>query len=104
MSCEILFIGDLSDEDKNKIYIKEPLDDHAVKFEKDGFTIKFERGVEIIQRENGIVIMVAQGKETPMNPVNDHCKCGEDVRNWTGDEPFNYCPNCGQKIDWEDEA
>lgn len=43
-------------------------------------------------------------KQEPMNPVNDHCKCGEDVRNWTGDEPFNYCPNCGQKIDWEDEA
>lgn len=36
------------------------------------------------------------------NTINDHCICGADVRNWTGDEPFNYCPNCGQKIDWED--
>ena len=42
-------------------------------------------------------------KQYPMNPVNDHCKCGEDVRNWTGDEPFNYCPNCGQKIDWTED-
>ena len=42
-------------------------------------------------------------KQEPMNLVNDHCQyCGEDARNWTGDEPFNYCPNCGQKIDWEE--
>ena len=73
MSYENLFIGDLSDEDKNKIYIKEPLESNSVRFEKDGFTIKFENGVELIHTENGIVIRVAN---------------------------HNHCPNCGQKLDW----
>lgn len=63
MSYENLFIGDFSDEDKNKIYIKEPLEENSVRFERDGFTIKLENGVELIHRENGIVIRVAQGKE-----------------------------------------
>ena len=59
MNYEHLFIGDFSDDDKNKIYIKEPLDANMIKFEKDGFTIKLERGVEIIHVTDGIVIRVA---------------------------------------------
>ena len=74
-----LFIGDFSDDDKNKIYINEPLEPNTIRFTEDGFTIKLENGVELIHVANGIVIRVAQGKETP-----------------------NHCPNCGQKLDWED--
>ena len=48
------------------------------------------------------IAVEAMNKQDPMKPVNDRCKCGEDVRNWTGDEAFNYCPNCGQAIDWEE--
>ena len=69
MSYENLFIGDFSDEDKNKIFLKEPLESNSVRFEKDGFTIKLENGVELIHAENGIVIRVAQGKETPTKPT-----------------------------------
>lgn len=44
----------------------------------------------------------AYDKTLPMQPVNDRCTgCNSDVRNWTGDEPFNFCPNCGKAIDWE---
>ena len=42
-------------------------------------------------------------KQEPIKPINNHCICGADVRNWTGDDPFNYCPECGQKIDWSEE-
>ena len=104
MSYENLFIGDFSDEQKNKIYLEEPLEPNSVKFEKDGFTIKLENGVELIHRENGIVIRVAQGKETPMKP--DHEKgnlyicheCGSYIGYL-----HVYCYNCGQKIDWEED-
>ena len=79
MNYENLFIGDFSDDDKNKIYLNEQLEPNTIKFTNDGFTIKFENGVELVHRENGIVIRVAQGEKIP-----------------------NYCPNCGQKLDWED--
>ena len=57
-------------------------------------------------------------KQEPMNPVIEQgapsyyggtsicrdyysCpKCGEEVGR--GDDKANYCPDCGQKIDWED--
>ncbi len=89
MSYENLFIGDFSDEDKNKMFLKEPLEPNSVKFEKDGFAIKLENGVELIHVENGIVIRVAQGKETPMKA--DHEKGN-----------LYTCHECGQKLDWED--
>lgn len=58
----------------------------------------------------------ARGKQVPQNPtvlVNDHdvkignvtfrkgtktykCKCGSFILRWC-----NYCPDCGQMIDWE---
>ena len=79
MSYKNLFIGDFSDDDKNKIYINEPLEPNTIRFTEDGFTIKLENGVELIHVANGIVIRVAQGEGTP-----------------------NHCPNCGQKLDWED--
>ena len=42
-------------------------------------------------------------KQVPMEPINDNCgDCGVDIRNWAGDEPFDYCPYCGQAIDWSD--
>lgn len=118
MKYENLFIGDFSDDDKNKIYLEEPLEPNSVKFEKDGFTIKLENGVELIHRENGIVIRVAQGKETPMKPVYTDetydnygetfyeytchmCEASIEVGGITGYKP-KYCENCGQKLDWED--
>lgn len=43
-------------------------------------------------------------KQMPKKPINDKCEnCGEDVRNWTGDDNFKYCPNCGKRIDWGNE-
>ena len=42
-------------------------------------------------------------KQMPKKPINDKCEnCGEDVRNWTGDDNFKYCPNCGQRADWSE--
>jgi len=43
-------------------------------------------------------------KQIPTKPINDKCTvCYEDVRNWTGDDNFKFCPECGQKIDWSGE-
>ena len=46
-------------------------------------------------------------KQDPMKPTYDHryaelgCSvCGNMVSGL--EEPLNYCPECGQKIDWED--
>ena len=46
-------------------------------------------------------------KQTPVKPTYDHryaemgCAfCGNMIGGW--EERPNYCPNCGQKIDWED--
>ena len=46
-------------------------------------------------------------KQDPMKPTYDHryaemgCAfCGNMIGGW--EERPNYCPNCGQKIDWED--
>ena len=109
MSYENLFIGDFSDEQKNKICLKEPLESNSVRFEKDGFTIKLENGVELIHAENGIVIRVAQGKETPTKPTrkgkNLYCPNCDQWLLWDDaipNEGDNYCGICGQKLDWED--
>ena len=63
-------------------------------------------------------IWMAMDRQEPMNPVieqgapsyyggsgicREYCacpKCGEAVGR--GDDKANYCPECGQKIDWED--
>ena len=58
-----LFIGDFSDDDKNKIYINEPLESNTIKFTEDGVTVKLENGVELVHVANGIVIRVAQGED-----------------------------------------
>ena len=103
MSYENLFIGDFSDDDKNKIYLNEPLEPNSIKSTNGGFTIKLENGVELIHVENGIVIRVAQGKETPMKADDEKgnlytChECGSYTRSL-----HDYCYNCGQKLDWED--
>lgn len=42
-------------------------------------------------------------KQIQQEPINEHCaSCKADVRNWTGDDPFAFCPECGQAIDWGD--
>ena len=64
-------------------------------------------------------IWMAMDRQEPMNPVieqgapsyyggagicRDYCgcpKCGEEVGR--GDDKANYCPECGQKIDWKEE-
>ena len=47
-------------------------------------------------------------KQEPMKPTYDHryaemgCEsCGNIVSGW--EESPNYCPNCGQAIDWSEE-
>lgn len=35
-----------------------------------------------------------------IEPVNEKCICGADVKNWTGEEPFIFCPDCGIKLNW----
>ena len=47
-------------------------------------------------------------KQEPVKPTYDHrygelgCSfCGNLVSGW--EEGPNYCPNCGQKIDWSEE-
>ena len=51
-------------------------------------------------------ISEALAKQKPMKPIYDHryaelgCSfCGNQVSGW--EELSNYCPNCGQAIDWE---
>lgn len=46
-------------------------------------------------------------KQEPIKPIYDHryaelgCSfCGNQVSGW--EERPNYCPNCGQAIDWEE--
>ena len=64
------------------------------------------------------IAVEAMKKQMPMKPVieqgapsyyggsgicSEYCacpKCGEAVGR--GDDKANYCPECGQKIDWED--
>ena len=64
------------------------------------------------------IAVAAMKKQDPMKPVieqgapsyyggsgicREYCacpKCGEAVGR--GDDKANYCPECGQKIDWED--
>ena len=64
------------------------------------------------------IAVEAMKKQMPMKPVieqgapsyyggsgicREYCacpKCGEAVGR--GDDRANYCPECGQKIDWED--
>ena len=48
-------------------------------------------------------------KQTPVKPTYDYswastaCSvCGSPMGGW--EESPKYCPNCGQAIDWEDEA
>ena len=63
--------------------------------------------------------IAAMEKQDPMKPVieqgapsyyggawicRDYCgcpKCGEEVGR--GDDKANYCPECGQKIDWTED-
>ena len=63
-------------------------------------------------------IWMAMDRQEPMRPVieqgapsyyggsgicREYCacpKCGEAVGR--GDDKANYCPECGQKLDWED--
>ena len=48
--------------------------------------------------------IAALEKQIPNEPINDSCpSCKQDVRNWTGDNDFNNCPNCGQALKWEVE-
>lgn len=66
----------------------------------------------------GMVVEAAE-KQEPVKPVieqgapsyyggagicRDYCgcpKCGEEVGR--GDDKANYCPECGQKIDWTED-
>jgi hypothetical protein len=106
MNYKNLFIGDFSDDDKNKTYINEPLESNTIKFTEDGFTVKFENGVELIHVANGVVIRVAQGKETPMKPDRldgFRCRnCSGKLARQTDLVRQKYCHHCGQKLDWED--
>ncbi len=107
MSYENLFIGDFSDEQKNKIFLKEPLESNSVRLEKDGITINLENGVELIHRERGIVISAAKDdgakvykRETQDGTTQLECpKCHhEALKEWH----HPHCWNCGQTLDWED--
>ena len=53
------------------------------------------------------IAVAAMNKQDPMKPTYDHryaetgCAfCGNMIGGW--EERPNYCPNCGQAIDWED--
>ena len=54
------------------------------------------------------IAFAAMEKQDPMKPTYDHryaemcCSvCGNMVSGW--EEPANYCPNCGQAIDWRED-
>ena len=54
------------------------------------------------------IAIEAMEKQEPMKPTYDHryaelgCSvCGNMVSGW--EEPANYCPNCGQSIDWRED-
>ena len=54
------------------------------------------------------IVIEALEKQVPMKPVYDHryhelgcVDCGNLVSVW--EETPNYCPQCGQKLDWSDE-
>ena len=54
------------------------------------------------------VVRCLEKKQDPMKPTYDHryaemgCSmCGSMIGGW--EEQPNYCPNCGQAIDWSEE-
>ena len=57
-----------------------------------------------IENDNILILQELVDLATPKKPVgwNDQCwYCGEHLNIY--EEPPNYCPNCGQKVDWEVE-
>ena len=63
------------------------------------------KGIDLTNEQKHDAIMNA----TPIKPVKHELgggvyytcrwiKCGGTVTKW-----YNYCPKCGQKIDWSDE-
>lgn len=109
MSYKNLFIGDFSDDDKNKIYINESLEPNTIKLTDDGFTIKLENAIELIHRENGVVIRASKDigakvykRETLDGIVQLECpRCHRGAfKKWR----HPHCWNCGQKLDWREEV
>ncbi len=51
------------------------------------------------------VLQELVGKATPKKPKKDGCPfCGmPNIRSEEWDNEFDYCPNCGQALDWDDE-
>ena len=64
----------------------------------------WEDGVEY---ESSNVAMNAIKKQIPMKPLKEFngiqslkmCLCGGEIYNYPSS--FNYCPYCGQKLDWD---
>ena len=107
MSYENLFIGDFSDDDKNKICLNEPLEPNSIKFTNDGFTIKLENGVELIHRENGIVIRAEKDNEAKvykreMSDGTTQLECPKCHHEALLEWHHPHCWHCGQKLKWED--
>ncbi len=67
-----------------------------------------EMAVDALRRQEPMKPVIEQGAPSYYGGTGrcrDYCgcqKCGEAVGR--GDDKANYCPDCGQKIDWEDEA
>ena len=69
----------------------------AINFEGKGIqdAIEFSETMDIA--------ISAVRKHIPVKSAGDLCgKCGADIRPRSRWLPFNYCPDCGQKLDWED--
>lgn len=76
--------------------INEDLENFVVKSLHEGnYDVDFDINIKKIAE--------AINKQTEKKPDGNKCAvCGESVVNTDENYPyyFNYCPNCGQRIDW----
>lgn len=60
-------------------------------------------GIRYVKASTRSASIVALEKRKPMEVNGDNCPnadCKCDVRNWTGDDEFSFCHECGQALKW----
>ena len=63
--------------------------------------------VDAIQEDYDVIDMAIEAleKQIPKKPNGDRCPvCNANILNWVDEgDDFEYCPDCGQKIDWSED-
>ena len=86
-------------------------DKHYVELWDNGYCNHFSEALEIaveaLRKQKPMKSVIEQGAPSYYGGIGicrDYCgcpKCGEEVGR--GDDKANYCPYCGQKIDWTED-